>query len=132
VKLGLIAVDLVCNPIDRRVYMSGLDDSCVYVIRDELVGVAEPPRPASRSPEFRIWPNPARDCLHVGGAEGQSGDARARPIGLFAATGRKVAELVSGANDIRQLSPGVYFVRERNSGGRSPGNAAGRKIVITR
>ena len=44
--------------------------------------------------------------------------------------GRKVLDLKPGANDVRALAPGVYFVREAVSGERA---AAGvRKVVVTR
>ncbi|MEO0069767.1 MAG: hypothetical protein ABIK18_03120, partial [candidate division WOR-3 bacterium] len=43
---------------------------------------------------------------------------------LLDVTGRKVLELKSGANDIRHLSPGVYFIKD--------GSLIDRKVVITR
>ena len=36
-------------------------------------------------------------------------------IRLLDAAGRKVIELHAGANDVRTLSPGVYFVRQQRS-----------------
>jgi phosphoribosylformylglycinamidine (FGAM) synthase PurS component len=52
-------------------------------------------------------------------------------VSLFSIDGRKVQELLPGANDVRALAPGVYFVREQPqaSGPRSP---VVRKIVITK
>jgi hypothetical protein len=47
------------------------------------------------------------------------------PTSLFDMTGRRVMPLRPGANDVRSLSPGVYFVREAQT-------QAVRKIVITR
>ncbi len=44
---------------------------------------------------------------------------------LLDASGRKVLDLQPGANDVRRLSPGVYFVREAQA-------QAVRKIVVTR
>jgi len=35
------------------------------------------------------------------------------PSCLLDVSGRKVLDLHPGANDLRRLSPGVYFVRER-------------------
>jgi hypothetical protein len=40
-------------------------------------------------------------------------------------SGCKVLELHSGANDVRTLAPGIYFVRER------PASAV-RKVIVTR
>ena len=48
--------------------------------------------------------------------------------GLLDATGRRVAELRPGTNDVSRLAPGVYFVRSAAGGERS----AVRKVVIER
>ncbi len=45
---------------------------------------------------------------------------------LLDISGRKLADLVPGENDIRDLAPGVYFVRSAESGRRS----AARKVVV--
>jgi len=50
---------------------------------------------------------------------------------LMDATGRKVLDLKPGANDVRGLAPGVYFVRRPETEDGRPG-AAVRKIVVTR
>jgi hypothetical protein len=50
---------------------------------------------------------------------------------LMDATGRKVLDLKSGANDVRALAPGVYFVRpEPSAVGRQP--FAVTKVVVTK
>jgi hypothetical protein len=46
---------------------------------------------------------------------------------LLDATGRKVADLHAGANDVRTLAPGVYFVREARARAQ-----AVRKVIVTR
>jgi hypothetical protein len=44
------------------------------------------------------------------------------------ASGRKVLDLRAGANDVRALAPGVYFVREAQA----PAQAqAVRKVILT-
>jgi len=48
-------------------------------------------------------------------------------IGLYDANGRRVAKLHPGANDVSRLSPGVYFVRSADGGGRSA-----RKVLVQR
>ncbi|MCX7732347.1 MAG: T9SS type A sorting domain-containing protein [candidate division WOR-3 bacterium] len=48
------------------------------------------------------------------------------PASLFDITGRKVIDLRPGANDVRQLTPGVYFVRQGSDANRVA------KIMITR
>jgi hypothetical protein len=50
---------------------------------------------------------------------------------LMDATGRKVQDLKPGANDVRALAPGVYFVREAEAQAQAQAKAV-RKIVITR
>ncbi|UCG42713.1 MAG: hypothetical protein JSU73_12765 [candidate division WOR-3 bacterium] len=39
-----------------------------------------------------------------------------RPAVLLDISGRQVMDLVPGANDVRHLSPGVYYVRDKNTG----------------
>ncbi len=46
-------------------------------------------------------------------------------ISLLDITGRKVADLKSGANNIRHLAPGVYFIRSNN-------NNQVTKVIITK
>jgi phosphoribosylformylglycinamidine (FGAM) synthase PurS component len=46
--------------------------------------------------------------------------------------GRKVRELVPGANDVRALAPGVYFVRWRDSRGQGVEDSRVTKVVIQR
>jgi len=50
---------------------------------------------------------------------------------LLTPAGRKVADLVPGANDVRHLSPGVYFIRAKGPGGQGF-EGPSRKVVITR
>jgi hypothetical protein len=50
---------------------------------------------------------------------------------LLDISGRKVMELQPGANDVRALSPGVYFVREGPRAASLKPQAV-RKIVVTR
>ncbi len=48
-------------------------------------------------------------------------------VSLLDIGGRKVLDLHPGANDVRSLAPGVYFVREAQAQAQ-----AVRKIVVTR
>jgi hypothetical protein len=50
---------------------------------------------------------------------------------LLDVSGRKVMELLPGANDVRALAPGVYFVRRPETGDGGPG-AAIRKVIISK
>jgi len=49
---------------------------------------------------------------------------------LLSADGRKLSDLHPGANDVRALAPGVYFIRGPKTEGGRPGVV--RKVVITR
>jgi len=49
---------------------------------------------------------------------------------LLDAAGRRVMELRPGANDVRHLSPGVYFVRGEGSRVQGSEGASVRKVVI--
>jgi hypothetical protein len=46
-------------------------------------------------------------------------------------SGPKVLDLKPGANDVRSLAPGVYFIRE-GLGTRGEGLGKTRKVVVTR
>jgi hypothetical protein len=48
---------------------------------------------------------------------------------LLSVDGRKVMDLAPGANDVRALAPGVYFVREAQAQAQAQ---AVRKIVVTK
>jgi hypothetical protein len=49
---------------------------------------------------------------------------------LLDISGRAVTDLHPGANDVRALAPGIYFVRDAVSGERSA--ASVRKVIVTR
>jgi len=75
-------------------------------------------------------PTIVRGVLLMGNRGQKTGDRTE----LLDVAGRKVADLAPGTNDVRALAPGVYFVREAQSGGRSAGSArrsAVTKIVLT-
>jgi hypothetical protein len=67
------------------------------------------------------------DILFLPGATSRKSQAAS----LMDASGRKVMDLEPGANDVRALAPGVYFIRgPKTEDGRA--DATVRKIVITR
>ena len=52
---------------------------------------------------------------------------------LLDVSGRRMMYLREGANDVRSLAPGVYFVRsERSAVGGEPSVAGVNKVVVTR
>ena len=91
---------------------------------DWVYGIAEESRPqvSSHKPRATV----VRGVLFL--QEGSS--LKPQAARLIYASGRTARELHAGANDLRPLAPGVYFVREAVSGQRS---AVGvRKVVVTR
>jgi len=60
-----------------------------------------------RPPEpILLCPNPARDWLQLDRPAGSRSD-----LLLLDVSGRAVGRLHRGANDLRSLAPGVYFLR---------------------
>jgi DNA-binding beta-propeller fold protein YncE len=121
-RFGVSAREIVCNPVDHRIYVSDYWDSAVYVFREDLQPVAEEPELESGGLAARVWPNPARDCLWVGGPG---------PLILYSASGQRLLALVPGRNLLPQsLAAGVYFVRpEPSAASRQP--SAVTKVVLT-
>jgi hypothetical protein len=68
----------------------------------------------------RIAPTIVRAVLHLPGTEMTNAQY---PMTLLDVTGRRVMDLQPGDNDVRHLSPGVYFVRQASSV---------HKVVLTR
>jgi len=84
----------------------------------------EPRNPAPPEPIF-LCPNPARDWLQLAGVEEQRLGNRGLP--LLDVSGRQAGRLQSGLNDLRALTPGVYFLRLESAPGTRP-----LKLVIQR
>jgi hypothetical protein len=75
-----------------------------------------------------LWVPPSPSPLPEG--EGQGKRPRAALLDI---TGRKVADLCPGANDVRGLAPGVYFVRPAGTVPAGQGTVPIRaKVVVTR
>jgi predicted transcriptional regulator len=84
----------------------------------------EPRNPAPPEPIF-LCPNPARDWLQLAGVEGQRLGNWGLP--LLDVSGRQAGRLQGGLNDLRALTPGVYFLRLESAPGTRP-----LKLVIQR
>lgn len=105
---------LAYNSFNKRIYVTNMVGSSVTVLRD-VIGLAEGAR--TRQATSRVGPTIVRCILPLPGR---------KPAALLDITGRKVADLEPGENDIRYLSPGVYFLLQSRSG------TIGRKVVIAR
>jgi hypothetical protein len=88
------------------------------------IAIAEPKPPVAHKPAPATI---ARAVLHMP----ETGMTNAQyPMTLLGVTGRKVMDLQPGDNDVRHLSPGVYFVRPA---GTVPGdNPLRAKVILTR
>jgi hypothetical protein len=84
--------------------------------------IHEPSPPPT--PRRQQAPSIIREVLRVGDSRPDIGQG----LVLLDIAGRKVMDLQPGNNDIRQVAPGVYFVRSAESGRRS----AIRKVIIQR
>jgi hypothetical protein len=94
------------------------DEAGLRVVQFYGGGIEESFRPQTTS--FKPVPTFARNVLVL--AHGSS------PSWLLDASGRKVMKLHQGANDVRALAPGVYFVR---AVGRELSAVSCRKVVLT-
>ncbi|MEO0068089.1 MAG: hypothetical protein ABIK23_03025 [candidate division WOR-3 bacterium] len=124
--LGIISTNraghqVACwSPVQRRVYTTGGErNSTIAVIRD-AVGITE----KHSKPDAHPTPTIIHNFLLLPSATSSDQSA---PSVLLDITGRKVLDLKPGANDIRHLSPGVYFLM------RKKGTATeSKKILIVR
>jgi YVTN family beta-propeller protein len=121
IAVGQFPNALLQNPPRNRVYVTNRDDSSVSVLRDSMTGVEETSKLIAAG--AKPMPTIVRGVL-VLDVVGSRQNAAYR-ADLLDVSGRKVAELRAGANDVKRLSPGVYFVREAQA-------QAVRKVVITR
>jgi len=80
-----------------------------------------------------IWPTgvyfvPSGNCVYV--ADCEDGDVVVVDATTNARTGRRVMDLVPGANDVRTLAPGVYFIRQTSDVRQDASSVT--KVIITR
>jgi hypothetical protein len=99
------------------------DRGTIWFSTNSPAGIAEEPtQPCSTRPIATV----VRNFLLLPEASSHKPQAAS----LLDISGRRVQELVPGANDVRALAPGVYFVREPQTSGLKP--QAVRKVVVTR
>jgi YVTN family beta-propeller protein len=133
--VGKGPLDFAWNPVQNRVYVANYDGSSVSVLRDSGgAAVEESPKPQAAS--SKPLPTIIRGVLYVPRDMGAGHNPI--PLGesglcpnplLLDISGRKVLDLRPGANDVRALAPGVYFVREAQAQAQAQ---AVRKVVVTR
>ncbi|GEM_PF-1157579 len=96
------------DPVRDRIWISyRTPDNRTFVRWTDPSGGVEEREPAA------VWrPEQALICRGVLLVPGAVSGRRSVVSVLFDITGRKVMDLLPGANDVSRLSPGVYFVRE--------------------
>jgi YVTN family beta-propeller protein len=123
---------LAWNPVQNRVYVANYGGSSISVLRDSGgVGIEEYYEPRAESP--RPAPTFVRGILFLPRdmTELPGNSDRVPRLSLMDAAGRKIMALLSGANDVRELAPGVYFVREDPQAANAKSQAI-RKVVLAR
>ncbi len=127
VEVGRQAGAMVLNPANSRVYVANGWSGTISVIRDSGGGGEEGRKPQATG--YKPAATIVRSVLRLSEAAG--GERSAACARLLDTSGRQVMELLPGPNDVRSLSPGVYFVREKPQAS-NPKLQAVQKVVITR
>jgi YVTN family beta-propeller protein len=126
VEVGSFPVALAWNPAHSWMYVANYWSSSITVVRDTLMlGVEGEIVGATRE---------ATGATIVRGVLNLQVDSRrhsAYRAELLDISGRKVMDLDPGANDVRALAPGVYFVRDAEAQAQAQAQAV-RKVVVTR
>jgi YVTN family beta-propeller protein len=120
---------LAWNPVHSWVYVSNSGSSSITVVSDTMLGIEESqPQAASLKPQATVVRGVLflpRDMTEI---RPWISDRVPRPV-LLDVSGRKAMELKPGANDVRALAPGVYFVRSEPSA-TSRQSSAVTKVII--
>ena len=122
-RVGSRPVAAACASNFRRMYVANRYGSSLSVIRDTATAGIEAPGdvPAIAEPTATV----AHGVLFLP----ETSSRKPQATSLLDISGRKVMDLKPGANDVRTLAPGVYFVRAVS---RELSAVSCSKVVITR
>jgi hypothetical protein len=109
-------------PLLAEVAKAAVASLAILAQTDGIAGIQERPDHHGTSARCAIL---ARGVLLLPGAVGLGSGAAS----LLDVSGRRVMGLQAGANDVRALAPGVYFVRKAQAQAQAE---AVRKVVVTR
>ena len=126
IRVGSQPVAAACAFNFRRTYVANRYSSSLSVIRDSAHAGVEAPEDLLDA--ARPAPTVVRGLLMF---EPANGAGRLATGVLLDISGRKVMDLVPGANDVRALAPGVYFARRPKTEDGRPA-AEMSKVVVTR
>ena len=126
IGVGDEPVALAWNPGHSWMYVANGEGASITVVRDTLlVGIEESFQPQASS--HKLEATVVRGVLQLGVDSRQDTEYRAELLDI---SGRKALDLKPGANDVRALAPGVYFVRGPETEDGRP-VASIRKVVVT-
>ncbi len=124
IGVGAEPRDFVWNPVQNRTYVANRSDGTISVLRDSV------PVPVEESPGASGVDRTTTAAIVCGVLFlSEASSRKPQAASLSDISGRKVMDLKPGANDVRALAPGVYFVREVQSQAQAQ---AIRKVVVTR
>ena len=121
--LGTRSQSLAWNPSEIRLYVANSSSGTISVIKADSVGIAD--RSDAIFQKHEQLPTMIRGVLLF---EPANSDRRIATGELLDVAGRRVMDLRPGANDVRALAPGVYFVRTAQAQAQAQ---AVRKVVLT-
>ena len=101
---------LAWNPVHSWVYVSNPGSSSITVVSDTMLGIEESQPQAS---SHKLQATVVRGVLFLGDCPRTGTVPKAALLDI---SGRKVLDLTPGANDVRTLAPGVYFIRAVTAG----------------
>lgn len=111
IQVGVQPTALAWNPVHSWVYVSNSGSSSITVVSDTMLGIEESQPQAS---SHRLQATVVRGVLVIGAADSRQNTGYRAD--LFDIGGRKLMDLKTGANDVRTLAPGVYFIRAVTAG----------------
>jgi YVTN family beta-propeller protein len=127
IRVGENPVAMAYASTQRRMFVANQYGSSLSVIRDTVrVGVEEGLK--DEDGRVNVGPTVVRGLLFLDGDCPRTGTVP--KAALLDISGRKVLDLNPGANDVRRLAPGVYFVREERTQAQAQAQAV-RKVVVT-
>ena len=125
IPVGRSPCDFCHNPAQNRVYTANYDGFSISVLRDSMPGIEE--GFGLQALSSRPVPTVVRSVLLFEQADCEGRTATGE---LLDVSGRKALDLGPGANDVRALAPGVYFVRQASGMMREASGVI--KVVVTR
>jgi hypothetical protein len=121
--------NVICNPINHRIYVTSFWDSLLFVFRDDLPGVSDNRTPLARPLTFDIAPSVTSGLLTIHLNHGTLEPSTPATLSVFSPSGSLVSSFTLHSSrftlDLSSLPSGVYLTRLV-----SAGRTATRKLII--